>query len=66
MKDTSPEDSMPAALRARRLELCCKSKRGQWIPPEEMKFLAKMHKKHPEQYRAMSQEVFELTKPFGA
>jgi len=52
--------------RKRCFELRCKSKNGQHLRPEEMKFLAHVLRDYPEWYRSLNKDVFEATKPFGS
>lgn len=56
---------IPFEFRRKLFALRCRSKRGEYLPPEEHEFCRKMFEKYPEDYRAMSAEVFEATKPYG-
>lgn len=57
---------MTQAERERLFDLRCRSKRGEYLSPEDVSFLESMWKQFPEQYSAMQPEVFEATKPFGS
>jgi hypothetical protein len=48
------------------MKIRCAGKRGQYIHPDDLKFLEKIYKKYPKWTKATEREVFERTKPFGA
>lgn len=60
------EQPMPYDVRNECFRLRCKSKRGQDLTAQEMRQCERWMKLYPEQYKAMSKEVFEQTAPFGA
>lgn len=47
-------------------QLRCRAKRGEHLPPEDMKLLERAHRDDPERYASLRDAVFEATKPFGA
>lgn len=59
-------NELPFDVRSRLFELRCKSKRGEYLTPEDMKFLEDCWKKWPVEYKAMEREVFVETAPFGS
>jgi hypothetical protein len=60
------KDKMPLSIQQRCFDLKCKSKRGEYIRPEDSEFLKDCFEKYSKEYSAMGKEVFEATKPFGA
>lgn len=57
---------MPNESRRRLFDLRCRSKRGEYLRPEDITFLDDCWKRWPIQYASMSGLVFEETKPFGS
>ena len=47
-------------------ELCCKSKRGGGLAPDEMAFVTRAWREDPERYRGLQPAVFDETAPFGS
>ena len=64
-KDCCKEQMMSRLERGRLFSLRCRSKRGEYLMPEDLKFCEDMLKRFPEEYKRMDSEVFEATKPFG-
>jgi hypothetical protein len=60
------ESKMEEHDRIRCFQLRCKSKRGQYLHDTELQFLTLMFTVYPDEYTAMSREIFEATKPYGA
>lgn len=60
------EPEMPYDVREQCLHLRCKSKRGEPLTADEAHQLQHWWKDYPRQYKEMSNEVFEATKPYGA
>jgi hypothetical protein len=58
--------SMPADVRDRCLKLRMRSKRGEWISPQELNFLESCWQQWPEDYKAIGREAFIETAPFGS
>jgi len=42
------------------------SKKGQRLLEDEQKFCERMQEKHSEEYKRMTEEVLEATRPFGS
>ncbi len=59
-------DVMPPGDYERLFQLRCRSKRGEYISPDDFAFLEMCWKKWPAQYSEMRDRVFEETKPFGS
>ena len=57
---------MPRELRGKVFMICCKSKRGEFTSTEENELCMQAWNDYPEDYKAMGDEVFQATKPFGA
>lgn len=57
---------MPPETRSRLFKLRCRSKRGEYLPPEEVAFLDDCWKRWPVEYSALGSEVFRETAPFGS
>jgi len=51
---------------ARLFELRCRSKRGEYLSPDDMRFLMDCNKKWPLAYGALGKAVFAETAPFGS
>lgn len=68
MKDaaTPDEKDMPADVYQRCYDIRKRSKCGAVPSPKEMGFLKDCHKRYPRQYAAMSERIFEDTRPFGS
>lgn len=60
IKRPSP-DKDQAAFR-----ICCASKRGEYVNPDDIKFVHSLYKKFPEWAKEIQVRVFNATKPFGA
>jgi hypothetical protein len=58
--------TMPPEIRRRLFRIRCKGKQGQTLTEEETQFFKDCYRRWPEEYAAMTQEVFEATKPFGS
>jgi hypothetical protein len=58
--------TMPDETRERCRKLRMRSKRGEFISPEDFKFLESCWQRWPEEYKAMQREVFVDTAPFGS
>lgn len=52
--------------KSRCLDLRKRSKKGEHLSPEDMKFCAKMFKQYEEWYAATEKNVFNETVPFGS
>jgi len=48
------------------LDLRCRGKRGEYLRPDDIKFLEKMYRQYPDWAAETQKDVFEATKPFGA
>lgn len=57
---------MPYADHARCMDLRVRSKRGEYMSPENLAFLESCWKRWPEEYSEMSRAVFVESAPFGA
>ena len=44
----------------------CRSKRGEYISPEEHEFCTEMYRKYPDEYGEDDERVFNATRPFGS
>lgn len=66
--DSPSEDTraMTCAEKERLFDLRCRSKRGEYISPEDFKFLEHCWKTWPIEYSLLQGKVFEATKPFGS
>ena len=60
MKTPSLDDASKA------MSLRMRTKKGEYLPPADMKFLKKLWQQYPEWYRSLDKEIWERTKPFGA
>lgn len=60
------EPVMPDADAQRVFELRCQSKAGRQHDDATIRYLGAMHRRYPKQYAAMTDRVFEETKPFGS
>jgi hypothetical protein len=54
------------AVRDKLFELRCKSKYGQALTAEQLKFLNSAHRRWPLAYSAMNPVIFRCARPFGA
>jgi hypothetical protein len=59
-------ERMPVDVRKQVFIIRCKSKRGEFVSVEESKFTEQAWRDYPEDYAAMSPEIFQATKPIGA
>lgn len=46
--------------------ICCASKQGQYVNPDDIKWVHDLYRKHPQWASDMQARVFEATKPFGS
>ena len=60
------EKEMPYEEREACFKIRCASKSGSGMSREDLRKCKRWMKLYPRQYREMSAEVFEATKPFGA
>lgn len=47
-------------------KLRCRSKRGEYISPEDFEFMQRAWKSDKKRYGELDAKVFEATKPYGA
>lgn len=47
-------------------DLCCKSKRGGGLTPDETAFVTRAWREDPDRYKALQPRVFDETAPFGS
>lgn len=47
-------------------DIRCKSKRGERVSEEDMKFVERAWLEDPDRYGALNAKVFEATKPLGS
>lgn len=59
-------DPITAEARERLFKLRCRSKRGEYLSPEDMAFLENCYKRWPKVYRDISDAVHRETAPFGS
>lgn len=57
---------MPTDIRARLFALRCRSKRGEYLPPDNVQFMNSCWEKWPAEYAAMDEQIREATLPLGA
>lgn len=57
---------MKAEDKQKLFDICCRGKRGEYLPSEAIKFCEKMLEEYPDEYKAMQKDVFEATKPYGS
>jgi hypothetical protein len=50
----------------RAFRICCASKRGQYVAPDDLSWVYQMYDKFPEWAKALQGRVFDATKPFGS
>lgn len=57
----------PPCLDAKRcIEIRKRSKKGQYISPEESRFCEKMCNMYPEWYFSLEEDIYNATVPFGS
>lgn len=57
---------MTESERAVLFKIRCRAKRGEYLSPADQDYCAEMFKRYPREYSAISAEVHEATKPYGA
>ena len=61
-----PEQKMPYDVRETLFKVRCRAKRGDPLSREDTALIEECFEKWPDDYEAMSREVFEATAPFGS
>ena len=54
------KNKMPYELRSKLKDLCFRSKTGERMHPDDIKFFSKMFNKYPEEYGEVAKEVQEM------